>query len=148
MSPRAAWRLEQLGYTAVHDYVAGKMDWLSYALPHEGTAALVGRHLDTDVATCTIDEPADTVARRHRDRTGSCIALTDTGVVMGVVTLDDLTDDQRQIADVMTFGVTTFRPSEDTAALGKRMATAKVDSIIVTSSDAVLLGVPHRHAQR
>ena len=124
------------------------MDWLSSALPHESTADLVGRHLDTDIPTCTIDEPADTVAHRHHDRTGSCIALTDTGVVMGVATLDDLTDDQRQIADIMTFGVTTVRPSEDTAALGKRMATANVDSIIVTSSDGVLLGVHHRHAQR
>src|SRR5680860_323103 len=99
MSPRAAWRLEQLGYAAVHDYVAGKMDWLSFALPHEGTADLVSSYLDTNIPTCTIDEPADAVGRRYQDRTGSCIALTDTGVVMGVVSLDELTDDDRQIAD-------------------------------------------------
>jgi rhodanese-related sulfurtransferase len=37
MSPRAAWRLESIGFTEVHDYVAGKADWGSAGLPLEGT---------------------------------------------------------------------------------------------------------------
>src|SRR2546425_461639 len=36
MSPRAAWRLERLGYGPVHDYVGGKVDWLAAGLPSEG----------------------------------------------------------------------------------------------------------------
>jgi hypothetical protein len=27
MSPRAAWRLESIGFQHVYDYVAGKADW-------------------------------------------------------------------------------------------------------------------------
>ena len=41
MSPRAAWRLETLGFERVYDYVGGKADWLGHALPREGEAASV-----------------------------------------------------------------------------------------------------------
>src|SRR2546423_12942530 len=32
MSPRAAWRLEGLGYDPVYDYAAGKVDWMAAGL--------------------------------------------------------------------------------------------------------------------
>lgn len=34
-SPRAAERMEKLGYERVYDYVAGKMDWKEAGLPIE-----------------------------------------------------------------------------------------------------------------
>src|SRR5207247_7889797 len=37
VSPRAASRLEAIGFPRVYDYVAGKKDWGSYGLPHKGT---------------------------------------------------------------------------------------------------------------
>jgi hypothetical protein len=37
MSPRAAWRLDELGYGEVYDYVAGKADWLAADLSTEGS---------------------------------------------------------------------------------------------------------------
>ena len=40
MSPRAAWRLESIGFTRVYDYVAGKADWGSFGLPLQGTKGL------------------------------------------------------------------------------------------------------------
>ncbi len=39
MSPRAAWRLESLGFTRVYDYVAGKVDWFAAGFPREGRLA-------------------------------------------------------------------------------------------------------------
>ena len=36
MSPRAAWRLEGLGFERVYDYVPGKADWFASGLPKEG----------------------------------------------------------------------------------------------------------------
>src|SRR6266851_66135 len=39
MSPRAAWRLESLGFGEVYDYVAGKLDWMAAGLRTEGTNA-------------------------------------------------------------------------------------------------------------
>ena len=38
MSPRAAWRLDSLGFTEVYEYSAGKSDWAAYGLPLEGKA--------------------------------------------------------------------------------------------------------------
>src|SRR5438093_12548462 len=35
LSPRAAWRLEQLGFVDVADYAGGKMDWLARGLAFE-----------------------------------------------------------------------------------------------------------------
>jgi hypothetical protein len=46
MSPRAACRLELLGFTQVHGYVAGKADWLATGLPTEGEQAQVPRAKD------------------------------------------------------------------------------------------------------
>src|SRR6266550_4700590 len=57
MSPRAAWRLESIGFTQVYDYVAGKADWGSFGLPLEGTkGARAGEHVRADVPTCRLEE--------------------------------------------------------------------------------------------
>ncbi len=59
MSPRAACRLESIGFTQVHDYVAGKADWGSAGLPLEGTRGSetrVGAYINRDVPTCRLDE--------------------------------------------------------------------------------------------
>src|SRR6202158_5233458 len=37
MAPRAAARLESLGFDKVYQYKAGKLDWLAAGLPTEGT---------------------------------------------------------------------------------------------------------------
>jgi hypothetical protein len=39
MSARAAWRLEELGFRQVYDYVPSKIDWFANGLPREGKAA-------------------------------------------------------------------------------------------------------------
>jgi hypothetical protein len=51
MSPRAAWRLEAAGFSPVHDYAAGKADWLAADLPFDGTAQLAGMFTRRGVAT-------------------------------------------------------------------------------------------------
>jgi hypothetical protein len=59
MSPRAAWRLEALGFAQVHDDVAGKADWLAHGLPREGERAAVpyaGDLVDTEPPTCTLHD--------------------------------------------------------------------------------------------
>ncbi len=60
MSPRAACRLEQLGFPEVYDYTAGKADWLAHGLETEGEQAgvLRARHaVRADVVTASIEEP-------------------------------------------------------------------------------------------
>jgi hypothetical protein len=67
MSPRAACRLELLGFTQVYDYVAGKADWLAHGLPTEGEQAQIPRAKDVlrrDAVTAHPAEPVGQVARR------------------------------------------------------------------------------------
>src|SRR5256885_9453186 len=64
MSPRAAWRLESIGFTKVYDYVAGKADWGSFGLLLEGTkGARAGEHVRADVPTCRLEERLQDVRR-------------------------------------------------------------------------------------
>jgi hypothetical protein len=39
MAPRAAARLESLGFRSVFEYKAGKQDWLAAGMPSEGSSA-------------------------------------------------------------------------------------------------------------
>src|SRR5258708_3316769 len=69
MSPRAAWRLETLGFGDVYDYVDGKNDWMAAGLPTEGTNAEHPRAVDVvrkDVPTCALKEKLGDVKSRVR----------------------------------------------------------------------------------
>lgn len=142
MSPRAAWRLEELGFTDVYDYVPGKQDWFAADLPYEGEAIFVGRAVRRDVPTCRPDETYGDITDRMTNDVGLCPVLDHDGVVMGVVTEDALDGAaERQVSEVMRFGTTTVRPSEDLPDLVQRMQKASVDAILVTRPDATFVGV-------
>lgn len=143
ISPRAAWRLERLGFPPVYDYVPGKMDWLSFGLPHEGSAILAGDSLRRDIPRCTLDEKlGDVRARLEAHGDTACIAVLEDDIVMGIVQGEALKGSpEERVEDMMEFGVTTVRPSEDLQALTERMRRARVEAIVVTSSDARLLGL-------
>src|SRR5216684_779837 len=87
MSPRAAWRLESIGFTEVHDYVAGKADWGSAGLPLEGTRGSetrVGADINRDVPTCRLDERlADVRAQVRAAGWDACFVVNDEQVVLG-----------------------------------------------------------------
>jgi hypothetical protein len=143
MSPRAACRLERLGFSEVYDYVAGKMDWLSFALPHEGQALLAGDVALRDAPTCWPEEAAGALrARLGQAGGGFCVVTTPAGVVLGVVQ-DRLEEapDQATAEEIMDFGITTVRPSEEVGPLVERMRTAGVEAILLTRSDGTLYGL-------
>src|SRR5260370_35907602 len=87
MSPRAAWRLEALGYVEVYDYVAGKSDWMAAGLPTEGNRThppRVAQVMDRSVATCGAGERlVDVAARVAPSGTEFCVVLNERGVVQG-----------------------------------------------------------------
>ena len=73
MSPRAAWRLESIGFTRVYDYVAGKADWGSFGLPLEGTKGpRAGEYVRADVPTCRLEEWLQDVRRKVSGAIPSC----------------------------------------------------------------------------
>ena len=144
MSPRAAWRLEEAGFGPVHDYVAGKADWLAADLPFEGTAQLAGRFTRRRVATAAEDTPAAEALRRLDEcGFGPVVVVNQAGVVMGAARREDL---EAGLADtpagaLIRFGVSTVRPSEDAAALAHRMGHAQVTRVVVTRPDGTLVGL-------
>ena len=87
MSPRAAARLESLGFTEVYDYVAGKADWAAMGLPLKGRLADISRAGDVarrGMPTCRLTERLGAVRERVQS-TGwdVCLVVDDAGVVLG-----------------------------------------------------------------
>jgi CBS domain-containing protein len=144
MSPRAASRLETLGFPRVYDYVAGKADWGSSGLPLEGHAdssTRVANLTSTEVPTCRLDElVADIEARLPADW-DICVVVNDAGIVLGQLGRSALRSNQRTIAeDAMTAGPSTVRPSARLDAVAARMQEQNLTRMIVTRSDGTLLG--------
>jgi hypothetical protein len=88
MSPRAAWRLEALGFSEVYDYEAGKADWGSFGLPLDGRAdssTRVASLARSEVPTCRLDELVADVAARLRDGWDICVVTNDDDIVLGML---------------------------------------------------------------
>jgi CBS-domain-containing membrane protein len=151
MSPRAACRLETLGFTEVYDYVAGKADWLAHNLPVEGAHAEVvtaGRLARDDVVTCGLDEHAREVRERIRNSPyGFAIVTSPGGVVLGRLrasVLDECADGT--VENLMDPGPSTVRPDTPAAALAKRLADRRLRTAIVTTPEGGVIGVVLRES--
>ncbi len=149
MSPRAAWRLESLGFTQVFDYVAGKADWLASGLPLEGKLAdypRAGTVARTDVPTCRLTDRLVDVRDRTLDADQNvCVVVNDDRIVLGRLRGDALRGDPGAIVEsVMESGPTTTRPDEPLEAITERLQNARVASILVTTSDGRLIGILYR----
>lgn len=149
MSPRAAWRLESLGFTTVFDYAAGKLDWFASGLPAEGKRpdpSRIGHLAVKDVPTCGTADGLDTVrARIGEAGWGFCLVVNDERVVLGRVRaadLDGLPDtDGGTAGEVMREGPSTFRPNVPVQEMLPYMREHGLDSAIVTTSGGHLVGV-------
>jgi|ERR671934_751387 Mg/Co/Ni transporter MgtE len=146
MSPRAAWRLESLGFTRVYDYVAGKADWGSFGLPLEGTLGpRAGDYVGIDVPTCELAERLQDVRRRVGADWDTCIVVNAVGVVVGRLGRKALASEEEVAVEAaMTPGPSTVRPSTTLAAIVDRMQTQKLTNALVTRSDGTLVGVLRR----
>jgi CBS domain-containing protein len=146
MSPRAASRLEGLGFTQVYDYVAGKADWASFGLPIEGiwdSGTRVGAHARVDVPTCSPDDRLPEVRERVRAAGWDTCFVTDRrGVLLGRLSRRALTADvDVSVEQAMTLGPSTVRPSLELDKGVERMRNQSLTSLPVTRSDGVLIGV-------
>jgi CBS domain-containing protein len=148
VSARAAWRLEEIGFTRVFHYVAGKADWGSFGLPLEGKAdsrTRVGSIARTDAPTCRPDELVATVAERVVDEWRICVVTNVEGVVLGLLGRQGLRSGESVRADqAMSLGPSTIRPSARRDAVARRMHEQNLTRIVVTRSDGTLAGVLRR----
>lgn len=146
MSPRAACRLESLGFQQVYDYVGGKADWYAGGLPLEGRVAgrpPALRAARTEVPTCAL---TSRVAEARKEVEASDLdfaVVVDQRIVVGKVNLAAMTDlaDDSPLSEILEEGPTTTRASDDLGDLVERMRRADTDSIILTSKEGWLLGV-------
>lgn len=105
MSPRAAARLEALGFAAVYDYAGGKNDWLAAGLPREGASteerfagdvaeepddlaeiADEQRIVHAHLTTVRANEPLEPLLEHMRDARLEFVPVTDPdGRLLGIV---------------------------------------------------------------
>ncbi|BBG05850.1 MULTISPECIES: CBS domain-containing protein [Pseudonocardia] len=149
MSPRAACRLDTLGFSQVYDYMPGKVDWLARNLPVEGTdagAPLIGRHLRDEVVTAAPDEPiADVRACVAASPHSFALVTTADRVLLGRLrgTHLDHADANAVTAEVMEAGPSTLRPHEPVDAVRAHLVDKGHAYAIVTDPDGRLLGTVH-----
>lgn len=145
MSPRAACRLERLGFSMVRDYAAGIADWKAAGLPVEGHGRLdewVADATRFDVPTCSLDDTVGEV-RRRTSAAGwdECVVVDCDGMVAGRIrgAAWDAAPDV-EIAAVMEEGPSTVRPDQELRPLVKRMEHRGTKLVLVTTPQGVLLG--------
>jgi CBS-domain-containing membrane protein len=149
LSPRAACRLETLGFESVYDYVPGKVDWLARGLPTEGEdepATRAGQLARDDAATCRLGDPAERVRELiEASPYGFCLVLAEHGTLLGRVRMSTLKDGARGTAeDVMEPGPSTVRYDLAADELRNRLEKRDLKTAIVTTPEGKLVGVVRR----
>lgn len=149
MSPRAACRLEALGFTQVHDYVAGKVDWLAHNLPTHGDLAAVptaGTRLRTDVPTAHAQETVGAVAARAAASPYRfALVLADDRTLIGRLRHQTMTEQPNRLAgDVAEPGPSTIRPHQPLDELAVHLRQHDLTYAIVADPEGHLLGTVHR----
>jgi hypothetical protein len=146
MSPRAACRLEALGYHRAYDYVDGIADWTASGLPTEGTAGPGPRVIDatrSDVPTC---QPSDTIGGIRSTTVDAdwevCVVTDCDGMAIGRIRGDEFdADPDLLVIDVMESGPSTVRPDQPLQSLVERMQQRDAPNVIVTTPQGKLLGI-------
>ncbi len=145
MSPRAAARLETLGFDKVYDYVSGKSDWIAAGLPTVRQSAglpTVGTTLRAGDILGHAGERLGDVARRARaEGTGDVIVVDDRHVVLGRIRGAAVNGDpDAPIEDVMRPGPATIRPDAPLETVVATLGPAGVSSTLVTDPDGRFIG--------
>jgi CBS domain-containing protein len=135
-----------MGYGRVHDYVAGKLDWLSAGLPTEGTEARhprAGTVARRDVPICRLDERLGKVRERVRAAGfEACVVVNSERVVLGLLRAKELAGDpDLPIEQVMRPGPSTFRPNVPIEEMAEHMIDHSLESSPITTSDGRLVGL-------
>ena len=149
MAPRAAARLESLGFDKVYEYKAGKLDWLAAGLPTEGTNSDCPRAGDAsrkDMVVSGLEDRLGDVRDRAQAAVWSVVVvIDDQRVVLGLLRSKQLEMDPNLTAEkAMRPGPSTFRPYVSTKEMADYMVKHDLESAPITTSDGKLVGVLFR----
>src|SRR5205823_13430884 len=105
MAPRAAARLESLGFSNVYEYKPGKEDWLAAGLPSEGRRAsepTIAAVVRRDVPRFGLNDKAGQI----RDSLGArgwewAAVVNSSGVLLGRISKQDIKGPDETAADLM-----------------------------------------------
>ena len=146
MSPRAAWRLESLGFAEVYDYLAGKSDWAAAGLVTEGSSTVqprLGVLARRDAPTCRLEERVGEVRERVlADGWKTCMVVNDEGIVLGRLFGKELAlADDAIVGDVMRSGPSTYRANVTVAEIIERVRRGNWETVPVTTPAGRLIGL-------
>jgi CBS domain-containing protein len=149
MSPRAAWRLESLGFREVYEYPGGKLDWIAAGLPTEGPMARLPRAgdvADPDAPTCRLeDRIGDVRARVRQAGWNVCVVVNEERIVFGLLREEQLEKGEDEPAErVMRPGPSTFRPNVPIQQMAESMSRHGLENSPITTSDGKLVGILKR----
>jgi CBS domain-containing protein len=149
MSPRAASRLESMGFREVYDYVTGKQNWLASGLPTEGKYAGIpraGSLARDDVPTAFLrDRLGDVRERARRGGWDAAVVVDDDRVVLGILRPQHLAKDpDLPVEEAMSPGPSTFRPHVFITEMAEHMTRHDLPSAPVTTGEGVLVGLLRR----
>ncbi len=146
MAPRAAARLEAMGFREVHEYRAGKLDWLAAGLPSEGENSQRPRASTAarkEVPICRPDERlGDVHERAGAAGWDAAVVVDENHVVLGLLRAKELEKDAGlRVAEAMRPGPSTFRPYVPIKEMADYMTEHDLESAPVTTSDGKLVGL-------
>jgi predicted transcriptional regulator len=146
VSPRAACRLESLGFSEVFDYVGGKQDWTGAGLAIEGEKAKeawIWSLARRDVPRARLgDKVGDTARRAQESGHDVAVVVTADGVVLGMLDPAALVpSSSASVEDVMRPGPATYRPDVPVQELLEKLRPKHVRRALVTTPEGRLLGV-------
>src|SRR5579863_8746396 len=135
-----------MGFREVHEYKAGKLDWLAAGLPTDGEnsqrprASTAARR---DVPTCSADERlGDVRARCSAAGWAAAVVVDENQVVHGLLRAKELArGDDLTVAAAMRPGPSTFRPYVPIKEMADYMTEHGLESAPVTTSDGKLVGL-------
>jgi len=146
MAPRAAARLEAMGFEEIHEYKAGKLDWLAAGLPTEGDNSQRPRASTAarkDVPTCGPDERlGDVRVRSEAAGLEAAVVVDESDIVLGLLRARELArGDDLRVVEAMRPGPSTFRPYVPIKEMADYMTAHNLESAPVTTSDGKLVGL-------
>jgi CBS domain-containing protein len=146
MAPRAAARLESLGFEQVYEYRAGKLDWLAAGNPTHGENSKRPRAGDVarkDMVVCRLEDRVGDVHKRAAAAGWDVAVVVDGAeVVLGLLRSEQLEEEPGLLVEkAMRPGPSTFRPYVPIKEMADYMVEHQLDSVPITTSAGRLIGV-------
>lgn len=144
LSPRAAARLESLGFVEIYDYTKGLMDWFGEEPdPPAASSITSGDAVRRDVPTADLTEPlADARNRTRRAGWDRCVVINADRVVLGLIEESHLGGKgSESVEAVMRNGPGTNRDDIPLSEALDIIKTNAKGTLLITTKEGVLVGV-------